>query len=370
MTSTKRKSDELGEDGVGEEESRKKSAVDARLPSRPELPGAAWGNVLNYLPYHDVRKTLLVCRSVAFDAPPFVTHLQIHNAYELNVPAARRFPNVTHLTFCCVVSESTTGRSLNAVAIGRVVPYMTAFPKLRSCSLCDINSWGYNSYSCQGPNNHKALYRSMLESLCGAFEAEALSRSLQLRSFLPPYSTFTCTPTHETATNQCSFCRRIVRSFPLNAIIGIPGATRKMKSDRNQHFCIPHEEYLAIYRDRYWTAECLRQHPNHLPFTLRRRKLVTPINKEGQSYDKVHFLSLQIIKQFQLMKDLGYDARNLPSDTLGRYTGTEEKLAMLDLTANHLRRLGLNVPEEHFVMIPASARPELESLSALYDELE
>lgn len=367
MVSTKRKSDELGEDKpAGEEDCRKKSSTDARsLSSRPELPGEAWGNVLNFLPYHDVRKTLLVCRSVAFDAPKYVTHLRIHNAYELNVPAARRFPNVTHLTFRCVVSVSD--KSLNAVAIGRVVPYMTAFPNLRSCSLCGIKSWAYNSYNIPGPS----IYRSMLESLCGAFETKILSSSLQLHSFLPLYSTFTCTPACETDTAKCSFCRRIVRSFPLNAIIGIPGASRNMKSGKSQQFCIPHEEYLALYRDRNWTSECVRQHPNHLPIRLKWKRLATPFCEGDQSYDSVCYLPRESITQFQLMKDLGYDARNWRAIQLTRLgKDKKKKLPLLDLTFNHLVELGLNMPRDNIVIVPASARPELESLSALYNQLE
>ena len=369
MPPAKRKFGGLRDDA---EASRKKTSAAAAAASisascPPELPGAAWGNVLNFLPYHHVRTALLVCRSIAFDAPNFVTHIQVHNASELNVPAARRFPNATHLAFQCVVS--TTDVSLNADAIGRVVPFMTAFPNLRYCSLTGKYGIPYASALCQGPKNHNALYRNMLDALCGAFETEAVSRSLFLHGFLPFYTTYSCTPPREDTSRNCNLCRRIVQSYPLSAIIIVPGSRRNTKPERSQQFCIPQDDYLLMIRKRAWTRECFK-YPTRLPFNFFSRNIGSPIvDEEGRRYDKVYYMNDSRLKQFQLMEELGYKLNRWNSARMRKLLGltsTDGKVALLESTFNHLFQLGFHIPREDFVLVPASARPELQSLSTLY----
>lgn len=293
--------------------------------------------------------------------------MQVHHTSDLNVPAARRFPNVTHLTFRCVVS--TTVVSLNAIAIGRVVPFMMAFANLQYCSLTGRDGIPYTSSLCKSPKNHVALYRNMLDALCGAFETKAVSGSLYLHGFLPFYTTFSCTPAQENSSAKCYLCRRIVQSYPLSAIVIIPGSRKNTKPERSQRFCIPQDEYLSMVRQRNWTRECFKC-PTRLPFNFFSRKVGSPIVDGDRHYHKVYYMTDLRMTQFQLMAELGYKLNRWNSAQIRKLLGfasTDGKIALLESTFNHLVQLGFNMPRKDFVLVPASARPELgESLSSLH----
>lgn len=74
--------------------------VDAKKPAAPadddglHLPPPVWGHVLDYMPYQEVRSALLMCKMMANKAVKYVHTLNIMKVYQLDGPAARRFPNV------------------------------------------------------------------------------------------------------------------------------------------------------------------------------------------------------------------------------------------------------------------------------------
>ena len=66
----------------------------------PEL----WGKILDFLFYSDLRSVLAVCRGMALVASKYVNVLHITRPSQLNVVAARRFPNVTRMGVFCLVT--------------------------------------------------------------------------------------------------------------------------------------------------------------------------------------------------------------------------------------------------------------------------
>ena len=138
MPPTKRKADALSGEQPSERESTKSSrnADESTVPI-PDLPAPMWGRVLEFLPYGDVRKAMLLSRTIAFDAPPHVFFLSIYKASEMNVRAIRRFCNVKETQIHCVIRDGV----LNPNAVGRVVPFISAFPKLTYCGIGGPRIW-------------------------------------------------------------------------------------------------------------------------------------------------------------------------------------------------------------------------------------
>ena len=327
MPPTKRKAETLlGDDEESSSASKKMPANSSRArtgpgatassgPRLPDLPATAWGNVLDFLPYRDVRTALLLCKAVYFEGTKYVTKLHIYRAAELNVGVARRFINVDFIQIGCVVTEDG---ALNPKAVGRVVPFMIIFPKLRKCRIGGFDercakSRKYKSHTCTEPNDHSAHYRSMLESLCSAFESNALSKSLRLIGFITSGRVYSCTPRVETANSECRLCRRIVNSFPLNQIIHVPGTTNIRDSSKTskQRFCIPLDECLSIIRSRTWTYECISRSPPCQLLALTKRKLKKRIivkdhkTQKDVSYDIAYFIGSGGLMQVELIAELG-----------------------------------------------------------------
>ena len=327
MPPTKRKADALlGDDEESSSASKKMPANSIRArsgpgaisagssPRLPDLPATAWGNVLDFLPYHEVRNALLLCKAVYFEGATLVTRLHIYHANELNVGVARRFINVENIEIGCVV---TGDGALSPKAVGRVVPFMIIFPKLRKCRIGGFDercakSRRYTLHACTGPNDHWKLFRSMLESLCIAFESNALSKSLYLHGFITSVRRYNCTPTVETSDHECRLCRRIVNSFPLNQIIHVPGMTHisDIYKISKQRFCMPHDQCLSIIRSRNWTEKCIGLlHPSRL-LRLTSRTLNTSVlvkdnkTQKDVSYDIAYAIDSDKITRLELMAEI------------------------------------------------------------------
>lgn len=311
MPPTKRKADALSGAHPSERESKKSSrhADESTVPI-PDLPAPMWGRVLEFLPYGDVRKALLICRAVYFEATATVRYLFIHHANEIDVRAARRFVNVEAIVIGCILKNGF----LNANAVGRVVPFMTSFPNLKQCKVgtFDITSssrkrsqYTYRLKRCKDPVDHSALYRSMLEALCGAFESNALSKSIHLPGFMTPGRVYSCAPSVERARSKCRLCRRIINCFPLNQIIQMQGTCGNEYIGKFQGFCISHEECLTIIRSRSWTRDCFIPHPNGLLYlSAKSMKRAVTGESPSPSAENFHFIFSARLDLIELWAEL------------------------------------------------------------------
>ena len=197
MPPTKRKADALSGEHSSSIASKKSFPSTGESTScTPVLPAPVWGRILDFLPYCDVRKALLICRAVCFEATNYVMDLSICDAAELNVRAARRFANVEAIQIGCILTNGV----LNAKAVGKVVPFMTSFPNLNWCRIGEFSNTNtpkatsYRLKQCKDPDDHSVIYRSMLEALSGAFESSALSNTIRLIGFMVPGRVYSCDP--------------------------------------------------------------------------------------------------------------------------------------------------------------------------------
>jgi len=100
-----------------------------------DFPAPVWGNVLNYLPYEDVRSNLMICKMMANEASGHVDTLNIFRGSELYVPAVRRrFPNIKYVRLFCFATSTTADSPTSAGqlaldAMWRVVPFLSSFEK-------------------------------------------------------------------------------------------------------------------------------------------------------------------------------------------------------------------------------------------------
>ena len=358
MPPTKRKTDALLGEHPSGRQSKKSSceADESTTPLLPDLPAPVWGRVLNFLPYGDIRKAMLLSRTIAFDAPPHVFFLSIYKASEMNVRAIRRFCNVKETQIHCVIRDGI----LNPNAVGRVVPFISAFPKLTYCGIGGPHMARkiknhYNVNRCTS-TYHKESFRSMLEALCGAFEADALPRSLILDGFLFPYKTYSCDTETDEDDQPCRLCPRILRCFPLNAIAPVPGISEDddFWESSGQTFCIDQDECRAIMLGRKWTGMCKRalhrsKQIKRLLF-LRKRTLKPKFKRGGTVHSSLYFLPSQNLRQLELIREVAGKFRIGRKNTMRsmRRSSSAEVYLLNTFTFNRLRKLGFKLREKDF----------------------
>ena len=90
---------------AGQPKSASASAGIADEPQQLQVPAEVWGHILDFMFYEEVRSALLVCKLIANDAVKHVQAITVMKSSQLDVQAARRFPNVRGSTF--IVSPST-----------------------------------------------------------------------------------------------------------------------------------------------------------------------------------------------------------------------------------------------------------------------
>lgn len=245
MNSTsKRKVDEAGSGNYSpaddydcnEASKRSKSAA---APAEPDgeddekdlhLPAPVWGSILNYLPYKDVRTSLLVCKTIANDAVNYVQTLNIFRGSELCIRASqKRFaPNATSVNIYCFLDTSSSTRdTLAQECMWQIVPFLSSFPKLKNVYLGGYDqqrgfSIDYYCYSAAfgGVDEEEALlYLNFVDSLLGAFQAGALPSNLKsLEGVMVSYRMLRpCKRRRESPDKPCFRCRRICQFMPLNS---------------------------------------------------------------------------------------------------------------------------------------------------------
>ena len=226
--STKRKADAC--DGVVADGGGKKPRAKDESSSPPlHLPAPVWGRVLDHMPYQEVRSALLVCKSIADEAVRYVHTLNIMRDSELDIPAARRFPNVQHVNVLCLIKENEHSRDwtdqtiFSCITARATVPFIQIFPRLSSIfvgGLVNGNRRLYSSYQCYG-KKHVLLFRSLVSSFIGAYKTRALSQEISLSGVLEADSLYfiseNCKSEREEGDlpDECRFCREACKYLPL-----------------------------------------------------------------------------------------------------------------------------------------------------------
>ena len=171
-------------------------------PGPLHFPAPVWGRVLDYMPYDEVRSSLLVGKIIANEAVQYVHTLSFMKSCQLDVPSARRFPNVERVNILCLVGSSRSPLTLigpNNFTIceatsNRVVPLLSVFVKLKSSFLGGVFrcSWEKHKHAVR-PYYHddesrdefdegmmeNDKFKCLLKALLGALQARLLSPTLE-----------------------------------------------------------------------------------------------------------------------------------------------------------------------------------------------
>lgn len=244
---------------------RKRKALDITddISNVPSLPAPVWGHILDFLPYKEVRSTLLICKTVGVLAVEHVGQLTLLRSCELEARCARRFKNVRTVKIYCLINNIQPAQlyddctcTLDVEATSRVVTFLATFPRLAFVRLCGYHSptrrlYPYRPENCHSPRDHRDVLRGFMVSLCGAFRSGALPQSLQIEGLLNAYQCedVSATDGHGDQEGRCSFCRSICNSFPLNYLRWLVA---------REQSCIPTDEIIRIIKGRNWTDKCLR----------------------------------------------------------------------------------------------------------------
>ena len=243
---------------------RKRKALDITDDSFevPSLPAPLWGQILDFLTYREVRSALLVCKMVGVLAVNHVSQLTLLRSCELEARCARRFRNVRAVKIYCLINNIQPARlyddctcTLDVEATSRVVTFLAIFPKLAFVRLCGYHVptrrlYPYRPENCNSPRDHRDVLRGFMVSVCGAFRSGALPQSLQIEGLLNAYQCENAaTGGGENQDRQCSFCRSICHSFPLNYLRWLVA---------REQTCIPTDEIIRIIKGRDWSDKCVR----------------------------------------------------------------------------------------------------------------
>lgn len=242
---------------------RKRKALDITDDSDvTSLPSPVWGQILDFLTYHELRLALLVCKMVGALAVDHVSQLTLLRSCELEARCARRFKNVKTVKIYCLVNNIQPAQlyddctcTLDVEATSRAVTFLAVFPNLAFVRFCGYHAptrrlYPYRPENCTSPRDHRDVLRGFMISICGAFRSGALPRSLRIEGLLNAYQCEDiASADSESRDQQCSFCRSICQSFPLNYLRWLVA---------REQSCIPTDEIIRIIKGRDWSDKCVR----------------------------------------------------------------------------------------------------------------
>ena len=189
------------------------------------LPAPVWARSFDFLPYSDVRSARLVCKMFANEVQTYIGVLNVYGPAEMDVPSARRYPNVNTLNVFCLFQEEYEGQitTLNTEGVENTLGFLPSFPRLKRAFLGgfaydeDQDRYSHGLYFPSGPgtpDNHKELFRNFLHSLAGAFRTRAMSPNIDLLCIRGYY--YTCNGKGK----GCPTCKKTLSHFPLRFCFG------------------------------------------------------------------------------------------------------------------------------------------------------
>ena len=223
----------------GKHESKNEGTSSSNAPL--QLPAVVWGNVLNFMPYEDVRSTLLVGKLIAVEAAQYVQTLNIMKSTQMVGPPARRFPNVTEVNIFCLlihkvamtIQEFDTDCKLCLDTAVRTVSFVSMFSKLKRLFVGGRVMYPedydyrrdvffparpvrtvYVPDACTGPADHETVYQSLVMAFCGAFKTRNISMGIASMDGISEGNSRPCRGRKENPAKPCTFCRNISQHFP------------------------------------------------------------------------------------------------------------------------------------------------------------
>ena len=236
-------------------------------PDNLHLPAPVWGHVLDYMPYEEVRSALLICKMVATDAVKYVHTLNVTRACQMDIPSARKFPNVEDLNCLCLISKAVNPAgiashkiTLSEEVASKMLPFLGAFPRLDNV---DVGSTYYKSSfggivreyyyhdHCVAPKNHAEIMRSLIVGVLGAYKTRMFAKP-STRIYGIFHAFMHVRPCLEDDVDApCSFCRDVCKYFPAEDLL--PGYI-------DGNVCLNYEEFYKLMAQRFSRSEIFKEY--------------------------------------------------------------------------------------------------------------
>jgi len=357
----------------------------------PHLPAPAWGRVLDFMPYGEVRSALLVGKCIAVEAVQYVQAVNMMRGCELDVPAARRFANVEEVNILCFVSGFDFPRSHNFFftdgykdTFSRLVPLLAAFSKLKR-----IDFAGYFN-----PRRQPEWTKTICHVLLGAFKARAIPLDCHIKGgvvdTLVGERGVCARPDgagdDTNSKGMCATCRDVCLYFPLQTIlfswkkivgfcqcaeeIDVFEALSKRKGAR-EVFRKASDNVLPEILVQVLIKEFpIERHPKSKEKAALSRKLADfGMRCEGKA---TQYLTMSAITHLDRLIALGFDPRSVSKANLYREMGIGGDLRMFDVyaksTFDALVSRGFALDEADLIVLDERMEPALKDLPALMRE--
>jgi hypothetical protein len=312
-----------------------------------ELPAEIWGHALDYLPFSDVIQCWAVSKQLQ-DSMKFVARISIFKKDELQKVFAKRFSNgnVTQVdVFCLITCLDPEGNeekfSICQSTASRIVPFLVHFPKLLSVGLdADAHGIPLGTYFRDTflQEDSVEIVRSLVRSICGAYQTGCFSHQLILYGPAFQAGTFICY-----YAKGCGLCKMYCESFPLEQAVNARAT------------CISVAERLGAIARRPGGVECLaskdlvlellRSH-YEVPFVMETSPNVF-ITENAIVYSKAVMEELEI-----LCRDY-FDTRTLTPDMVLHALGSEDADEIWLVRKYHekLTDLGIRVSDSDVLVV-------------------
>ena len=262
----KRKADDF----AGDEAHAKRPAHANPEPTAPHIPAPVWAHVLDYMPYGEVRSALMVGKIIAVEAVKHVQTLNIMNGWEMDVPSARRFPNVSEVNILSLVRFRTDDEEddehdfyLCETTAERIVPFIVGFQKLKRIRAGGIDVDNeFTSYDdarrylpLLDAANSGEILRALVAQFIGALSTRLLPTTVEsligitsALEYIRPCRSVD--PWGDALPNSCKHCRKVLKYFPIKDLI---------KSYETDFTCFGKLEEVTILAERQEFKERCRE---------------------------------------------------------------------------------------------------------------
>ena len=367
-------------DGHVKEPPTASASASASASAAPTLPAAVWGRVLDYLYFDEVRQAILVNKLMANTVPSYVAAMHIRKPSNLDVVAARRFPNATYVRIECLIRwDDKETCILSATTARRAVPFLTRFFKLEEGFIGGIDkldpeepgeSFGYSPKHCVSPDDHDELMRDMTKSLCNAFESRALSQRIRLKGLWGDFTrTHLCRPARAIEGEPCTLCKEICVTFPRSYVRGV-FRVEDTSSDRigdMSDICMTSKDFIAALKARPGGEVFLRDEGKEMLlniieydmrwFDLDRKvskgaRMIQRLEKEGVNVPTqiIHY-SKDSLGSLKCIVDNGFDPTALTKEEVMGSMDIKGRRAIFDTSLDRLCNLCLPLDRSDFFIV-------------------
>ena len=240
----------------------------------PHIPAPVWGHVLDYMPYGEVRSALLVGKIIAVEAVKYVQTLNIMNGWEMDVPSARRFANVTEVNILSLLhfhpqdEEFDYYLRLCETTAERMVPFIVGFQKLKRIHAGGLDPednefMTYDDAKYYLPDDDAANSGEILQTFVAPFIGALSTRLLPtaLESLVGITSVLKyvrpCRLGHargDAPPNSCKYCSKVLKYFPVKDLL-----TLQYQAYANGATCFSTMEELNVLAERHGFKERCRE---------------------------------------------------------------------------------------------------------------